>query len=469
MEPGLRAGIARTDITPPIGIAHAGWGAQTHQRAAGVDLPLGATALALSDGEETVVMVDLDIGYIWEPEAKEALQAVAALTGLPVSHIRLAYSHTHSGPVNGSGWGAWFTEGVDMVSVYDQGLPHKIAGVAWAALNNLQPARLAAGHGTCHIGVNRRFRRPADGAVIVGLNWDGVVDPELKVIRIDSQAGEPLAAIVNYACHPTTVGPDNDLLTPDYPGVTRRVVEGATGATCLFFQGAAGNIGPIRGTARGGLGEYRRLGSILGYAASRLWWEIETRPRRDVYAGTLESGAPLALYDVAYQAEPNRRLRVGVREMHLPLKVLPAPEPLEAEAREHAANLEALRAGGGSPDEIRRETMLAKRTAMRAGLARQLYGQTHRVLLAQAITLGHDIALMAMPGEPFAEIGLAVKRDSPFEHTLFSGYSNAGWAYIPTPDAYPLGGYEVEITPFSPEAAGLIVENCLALLRDMSD
>jgi hypothetical protein len=135
MEPGLRAGIARTDITPPIGIAHAGWGAQTHQRAAGVDLPLWATALALSDGDETVVLVDLDTCYLWEPEANDALQAVAVLTGLPVSHIRLAYSHTHSGPVTGSGWGEWFTEGVDMVSVYDQGLPHKIAGVAWAAVN----------------------------------------------------------------------------------------------------------------------------------------------------------------------------------------------------------------------------------------------------------------------------------------------------------------------------------------------
>ena len=64
MEPGLRAGIARTDITPPIGIAHAGWGAQTHQRAVGVDLPFWATALALSDGNETVILIDLDQSYL---------------------------------------------------------------------------------------------------------------------------------------------------------------------------------------------------------------------------------------------------------------------------------------------------------------------------------------------------------------------------------------------------------------------
>ena len=65
MTTQLSAGIARVDITPPQGIAHAGWGAQTHQRAAGVDLPLWATALALSDGVQTVVIIDIDLIYLW--------------------------------------------------------------------------------------------------------------------------------------------------------------------------------------------------------------------------------------------------------------------------------------------------------------------------------------------------------------------------------------------------------------------
>ena len=41
----LIAGAGRSDITPPVGIAHAGWGAATHQRAEGVDMPFYATAL----------------------------------------------------------------------------------------------------------------------------------------------------------------------------------------------------------------------------------------------------------------------------------------------------------------------------------------------------------------------------------------------------------------------------------------
>src|SRR5215210_915629 len=107
----LYAGVARTDITPPVGIAHAGWGAQTHQRAAGGDLPLWATALALSDGEQTAVIIDVDTTYLWEPEAVAAQQAIHELTGLPTSNIRLSYTHTHSGSISGETWSSWIKEG----------------------------------------------------------------------------------------------------------------------------------------------------------------------------------------------------------------------------------------------------------------------------------------------------------------------------------------------------------------------
>lgn len=464
----LYAGVARTDITPPPGIAHAGWGAQTHQRASGVDLPLWATALALSDGTQTVVIVDLDLIYIWDGEAPAVMQAVADLTGLPPTHIRVAYTHTHSGPINGATWSAWIKAGSEMVPAYDAMLQHQVAGVAQAALQRLRPARIAAGAGQAQITVNRRFQRPEDGAVVIGRNWQGPVDPEVKLVRIDGHDGQPLAALVNYACHPITVGPDCTLITPDYPGVVKRVVEQSTGATCLFLQGAAGNVGPARGVARNGLNEYRRLGAILGSEASRVWWELSTRPVREHYAGTLESGAPLAIYDDEPLPEPDTTLRVATRPLRLPLKQLPPPAQLEAEFEGYAARLNELRASGGAEAQIRELTMLAKRAGMRADLARRSDGQTHRTFELQVFTIGDSIALAALPGEPFVEIGMAIKRGSPFAHTLFSGYSNVGWAYIPTPDAYPLGGYEVEITPFSPAAAGQIVDESLALLHELA-
>jgi hypothetical protein len=183
---------------------------------------------------------------------------------------------------------------------------------------------------------------------------------------------------------------------------------------------------------------------------------------------TLESGAPLAVYADEPIEDPDGTLRVGTRPMHLPLKEMPAPEALEAELEKHVARISQLRATGGSAEEVRWVTMLSKRTAMRARTARELRGQTHQTFELQAFAIGKEIALIALPGEPFAETGLEVKRNSPFKYTLFSGYSNIGWLYIPTPEAYGLGGYEVEWgTPFGPGASSVVVEESLALLREL--
>lgn len=466
MASQLMAGVARSDSTPPIGIVHANWGAQIHQRARDIDLPLWTTALALSDGDETVLIIDVDIIGIREPHASNVIKLISERTGVPEANIRVSATHTHSGPTGTGGRASWSTEGTEMVDSYQEQLLYKMAGVAVAALNNMQPAHYRTASGTSKIAVNRRYSRPGDGAVVVGRNWDGPVDHEVKVLRIDAAGGQPLAAVVNYACHPITVGPDGDLITPDYPGVVKRVVEQATGATCLFLQGAAGDIGPIRGGARNGLNEYKRLGTILGLDASRVWWESEIPERGEKYVGTLESGAPLAMYDEDPIAGGVGKLRIGWHEVQMPLKQLPPPDELDAQFEEHFARLNKLRESGGSEEDIRRETMLCKRSAMRANLARQNQGKTHRALNVQVMALDDDTALVALPGEPFIGIALQVKERSPFKHTFFSGYSNAGSSgYIPVASEYARGGYEVEVTPFAEGAAELLIEGCVEALQ----
>lgn len=463
----LSAGVARSDITPPIGIGHAGWGAQVHQRAVGVDLPLWVTALAISDGREIFVIIDVDAMYLFEKEAAAVLDAVAKLTNLPETHIRLSYSHTHSGPLSGTAWSAWMQEGPEMIAAYDEGLQHKAAGVAWAAINALEPVRIGAGRGSSGIGVNRRLQQPEDGRVIVGRNPTGPIDPEVQVVRIDTIDGRPLATLVNYACHPITVGPDCDLITPDYPGAMKRVVEQATGSTCLFLQGAAGDIGPIRGGASGGIHEYRRLGAILGHEVSRIWWETEVPQRTERYIGTLESGAPLAMYSEQPAEEPDWFLRVCSRVTALPTREVGDPDTLAAEVAHHITELGRLRDHQASESVIREQTMLAKRTGMRESLARSVTHQPHRNVTFQGLALGPDIALIAIAAEPFSEIGRRVKDASPFPYTLFSGYSNVGWAYMPTADAYPLGGYEVEVSPFAPDAANQTIRASLEMLHKL--
>jgi len=461
----LRAGVARADVTPPVGIAHAGWGAQSHERAAGVDLPLWATALALEDDDGAAVVLDVDLVYIWEDDAKWIRERVAELTDPPPSAVRLSYTHTHSGPYTPRE--SWMDAGSEMVDPYLDGLPDRIAGAAREALASTRPVNVAAGSGTCEIAVNRRVARPEDGRIVVGRNPDGPVDHDVGVVRLDDRDGDSLAAITHYACHPTTVGPDNDLITPDYPGVTKRVVEEATGATCLFLQGAAGDVGPIYGTARGGIDEYKPLGRRLGHEAARVWHAADPRRRESSYAGTLESGAPLAMYDDE-PAPESPPLSVATRDLELPVRDLPDLQAVRREHQEAQERLDALNEEGADEGEISEAQMRTKRAKIQLGLAREFGDDEHLTFELQTIAFG-GVALVAMPGEPFVEAALRIEDASPFEHTLFSGYSNVGHCYVPTAEAYEEGGYEVDRTPVRPGAIDLIVSETVDQLEGISD
>ncbi len=457
----LLAGTGRADITPAPGTPQGGWGAQTHQRGFGADLPFHATALALQDSRQSVIIVDVDsIGF--DPEwTLRILTAVSSLTGLPVANIRLSCTHTHSGP--NTFRIPVITEGRDMILEYLEGLPLRIAGAAWQALQHLRPVRIGAATGACDFNMNRRQQLP-DGRVVVGRNPAGPVDRTVRVVRLDSLDEQPVATIVHYACHPTTIGWDATVATPDYPGMAKRIVEQQVGGACLFLQGATGNIGPRLGFT-GDLTIYRRFGKLLGLEAAKLALGIDTLPREPRFTGVQESGAAIALFDDVPVEPAPPALAVQSRYLSLPLKTLPEPEIAEAEAAALRQQVARLRREG-TEAEIRAATAMATQAGMRADRARLYHGRSHIEWQLQGIRIG-PIALISIPGEPFIEIGQQIAARSPFAHTLFSGYSNGGFSYLPVREAYAAGGYEVETSPFAPGAAEVVVEESLRMLEDL--
>jgi hypothetical protein len=79
-----------------------------------------------------------------------------------------------------------------------------------------------------------------------------------------------------------------------------------------------------------------------------------------------------------------------------------------------------------------------------------------------------EVAIVSMPGEPFAEIGADVRKRSPFPFTMFCGYSNGkGGDYMPIDSEYQHGGYEVERTPYGPRSADRVISNAHALLEKL--
>ena len=455
----LRAGTGRSDITPAPGTPQGIWGAQLHQRGVGADMPLYATALAMTDGETTALVIDVDVIGFNEEWAKKVMAAVVELTGLGPECVRVSASHTHSGPKTLRL--EVVSEGLEMGLEYLQSLPRRIAGAGWQALQNLRPVGGAAGEGACRINVNRRVTME-DGRVVVGRNWAGPVDRTVRVVRVDDLDEKPVAVIVHYACHPTIMAWENEWFTPDFPGVVREVVEREMGGMCLYLQGATGSVGPVRGFT-GDRGVYRRLGRILGLEAAKVALEIDTRGRTEKLVGVMESGAPIALYEDVPAEDGPVAFAMRSRTLRLPANVFPPHEELVADVGRLRAGLEAARGNGGA---VREATAALTRATMKEERARMVRGAAVVERQMQVLRIG-DLVMVSMQDEPFGEIGARIVAGSPFAHTLVSGYSNGTFGYMPTRAAFAEGGYEVDTALYGPETEDIVVGVAVEMLGEL--
>ncbi len=293
-----------------------------------------------------------------------------------------------------------------------------------------------------------------DGTAAVGLNPDGVVDRTLTVVRLDGDDDRPVATIVHYACHPIILGPDNTFVTPEYPGILKRVVESSLGGHCLFVQGACGDIGPSELFVPD-LTTYRRLGAMIGHEAAGIAQRSSWRAHRQRLR-TGEASAWIASFEYEPDVTPDDTVAVTREIVPLPLRDDlgdPAGWRLEAERCEDEAY--AARADRAADTIVRELTVQTKFARMRAERGEALAGLDAYPLLVHGLRLG-PVSLLGVPVELFSEIGTAIREASPFATTLVSGYWNGYRNYLPTDAERSRGGYEIDISPFAPGADALV-------------
>lgn len=343
-----RFGLARGDITPPVGIYHRMWGAAAHDRATGVHRPLTATALAIGprdDPEAGLVVIALDHCILFEADASRLLETVAATAGIDRERLLIAFSHTHSaGLMDSSRAGL---PGGDLIAPYLDRLGRQLGELAAEAGSRAQPALLCYGSGRCGLARHRDYLDEESGRIVVGFNPDGPADDTVMVVRVTGEDGGLLATVVNYACHPTTLAWDNTLISPDFPGAMRALVERETGAPCVYLQGASGDLGPRDGFV-GDPEVADRNGRQLGYAALSVLEGLPPPRTCFEFAGIVESGTAIGTWrhaplgaDRLKEIAVWRRLRWSV---DLPYRGdLPTVEGLNAErARLEDERLTAL-------------------------------------------------------------------------------------------------------------------------------
>jgi hypothetical protein len=212
------------------------------RRAAGVRDPLFARALALSDGETTVCLLNADLTMVQNEDiARVRAMIHAQRPDLPPQRIMIALTHTHS-PGESS-----YMFGGQADDAWMKGLREAMVETAIQAVDDLRPADLRLGQIEAPYNFNRRAI-DAHGRARNAFEYEpgvteGVTDPTLTVLRLDRE--EDSIYWIHWTAHGVAIGPKNDLFSADYPGELLRRVEGAeTDIQALYTNGAAGNIHP---------------------------------------------------------------------------------------------------------------------------------------------------------------------------------------------------------------------------------
>ncbi len=445
-----RFGVARRDVTPPVGIYARLWGAATHEVAEGVHRPFSATAgvVAPADGSDgpTLALVALDLGWFQNVDDFQALYAaVLDRTGLAPAELLIQMSHTHAGANTNSRLED--RPGTELIVPYLEHLTEAVGDAIVEARAGLAPAHIVWGAGRCSLAANRDLWDSAAGRFACGYNPEGDADDTVLVARVTSEGGATVATLFNYACHPTTLAWENRLLSPDFVGAAREVLETAFAAPALFLQGASGELAP-RDDYVGDAAVADRNGRQLGYAAAAAVEALPPPGTRFAYTGIVASGANLGTwaYEPCAPAQIGRASVLSSTQVDVPLAV-----------KEDLGVVDSL--AGSAPDSPQEQEKARRRELLRRAIGDE---PEHRMPL-WAWRLGEAL-LVAVPNEPYSVFQRELRRRFAGTPVLVLMTTNGGVGYLPPRETYGTGRYQEQQSPYAAGCLEEVIEVAAATL-----
>jgi hypothetical protein len=432
----LKAGVAEIDLNPPLGLA-TGDGAPF---AKGHLTPLYAKALVLSNGNDEVAVVTLDMLGIDRPDAQRASRLVEERCGVPARGIVMTCSHTHVAPSmlpTLHTYRTTFNPDFDEAAMRRERdwVDHVVEAIAEAACQakaNLQDA--SVGVTTANLPwlvFNRRFQTRDYGAWThwMGLPKDqvydveGPIDPEFGLFVVRDADHKPMALMWNFTGHNSFNFGDKysgDLAYTVQAALDERIGEHIP---CLYAPGCSGNTNYFDYQKPEGL---TKATNGVADAIMAIYRECPTRPV--VKIGSRQAELAMAQRDMT-QAWWQDDIDVKLGGWH------------DYEPRE----LERFRA-----EVAENETYPVDVTVLRIG----------------------DAAFIGLPMEAFVEFGLMIKERSPFKRTFVASYANGYAGYVATREAYIGGSYEVWPAlnaRVGREGGYLMVDKAAELLEELAE
>jgi neutral ceramidase len=413
--------------------------------------PLHARALVLNDGVTTLAMVVVDNIGVSQEVSDEAKEIASKQCGIAVDKIMVSSTHTHTAPPSN------VKQGSEPHVEYRKLLVAGIAEAIVSAHAAMRPAGVGAAASAVpdEVFCRRWFLKPGKMKpnpfgqmdkvkMNPGTNPDvldrpaGPTDPDVTILSVqDAQSAKPLALLANYSLHYVGRVPEG-MISADYFGEFARLTQSRVDGedfVAMMSNGTSADINNI---------------PFLVKRPSRKPFE-----QIQVVAKKTADAAWLAHATIA----PHRQdVRLGMIQRQVTVK----------RRRPTDQQIEAAKAVLAVKDQAERDKLprLADNYARRVlGLAKASESVTVPV---QAIQIG-DLAVCTLPFEVFAEIGLDLKKRSPFPRTMVISFANGTNGYLPTPEQHKLGGYETWMgtSRVEKDASVILTNNLLEMLNEL--
>lgn len=409
----LKVGVARANITPPVGIPLAGYSDRTGP-STGVHDSLYAVVAVFDDGEEKAALVSLDVVTILQKAGDRIHEHIYRACGIPADHVLINVSHTHAN--------ARLSEN----STYLETVASAVAGAVSRAVSRSRPASIGYGEGAIDFNVNRRII-DEEGTYHSGLNPDGICDHRVKILRIDDgDALEPMAVLMHAVCHANVFRGANTELSADFPGIARTFVERNFGGrtTALFLQGCSGDIRanmPSVGGWKSSIDDFGRSGNEVDMT----WcgWTL---------------GAE------AVKVATRLRVREQVKERVSIFKIAVASEVLRLDA---------------------------DRGKIESGIWDRAWDNIEdgKILCNVKVLKIGNLWFVGLPGEPVVEYALTIEKEmAGLGHVFVLGYTTGDSGYIPVAHMLAEGGYEAQ-GAYSPASERQLLDGVRRLVSHLAE
>lgn len=433
-------GVGRTDVTPKLDVYARCWGAAETDRMAGIHRPLTATALAFAqaDHQRMLILVSLD-GSWWQADDEWAFRReLLERFSLEMDQLMVGLSHSHAAPPLNTHLSE--KPGGPELAEYTRNLADRVAPAIEQALSSLQPGFLTVRTGHCDLASNRDSHSGPAGIPLVGYSPGAPADSCLLALRLTDTNGRILAIGANYACHPTTLGFENNQFSPDFVGAFRETVETAhPGSLAFFLQGASGELAPPY-QYHGDTGVADAYGQKLAYSTLAALAGSSRLPSQLRFEASVRSGADLAMWRPE-PIEPDSRLDARVHTFRLPLK---GDFPTEQELRQTL---------GETSDEALRERIQRK-----IGLRRALGASPDYQARLWIWRLG-DLLIASAPFEAYSDWQTVVRNQFPDTPIALMNLVNGSPGYLPPDSAFEDARlYTVWQTPFARGGLETLIE-----------